>query len=597
MSAALGKGRFHHQQQHSYPTHLHQPLESMNNWNRDYAQAPRDSSHRADPSNSSYSDTTLPNISNYGLPPSSWGAPSSSSSSANTSQLASTLDTSSDSVEPYSSSTGYRRSNESTNLPTGTHKNYVSSGLASSYGSGPALGAAFSTHAASYQQRLPSPHYVQASVKTPMTVSSNLPDQMSSAHHTLQNRETRPDTTVLQNHYAYGNPSSSAQPQQQQHHQQQQPQQFHHNHHYSQPVDDYLDFRTQYLNPFEVKHRRRTTRMQFKVLETTFKENPKPNASTRKTLSQQLDMPVRAVQIWFQNRRAKAKTVARKEANQTLDVDEENDKGEDECYQHDNPDHAMSRPSTSAGLEDVLDGDEDGDSASPPSPFRPPAAEAGHSSHRTWISTSYPSDAAPVHSDAFKVPHRPLKVEREASSSSRRMTLDSMPTAHTSTNNAINYATTNDNSTSYHSSPFQAGGTMSFTSHPSHHSASTAYYDGYSRPASSSSISNSYDDRHRRPTMASSSSDHQDSTQASFPTLNSYRFNSAAHGIDMQLPHAYNGADLRRLPTSSDIGSSGQGQVDAVRDLSTSQYAHYSLQDSHNAGQSHEGVQSNDWRY
>ncbi|PWN35838.1 uncharacterized protein FA14DRAFT_155250 [Meira miltonrushii] len=63
-----------------------------------------------------------------------------------------------------------------------------------------------------------------------------------------------------------------------------------------------------FYNPFEVKHRRRTTRSQFKVLESTFLETPKPTASTRKILAEQLDMPLRAIQIWFQNRRAKAKS-------------------------------------------------------------------------------------------------------------------------------------------------------------------------------------------------------------------------------------------------------------------------------------------------
>ena len=63
-----------------------------------------------------------------------------------------------------------------------------------------------------------------------------------------------------------------------------------------------------FYNPFEVKHRRRTTRTQFKVLESTFLETPKPTASTRKALAEQLDMPLRAIQIWFQNRRAKAKS-------------------------------------------------------------------------------------------------------------------------------------------------------------------------------------------------------------------------------------------------------------------------------------------------
>ncbi|EPQ29458.1 uncharacterized protein PFL1_03213 [Pseudozyma flocculosa PF-1] len=75
-----------------------------------------------------------------------------------------------------------------------------------------------------------------------------------------------------------------------------------------------LEYRSHYFNPFEVKHRRRTTKSQFHVLEGTFKEIPKPNAALRKALSVQLDMPPRAVQIWFQNRRAKAKALAKKEA-------------------------------------------------------------------------------------------------------------------------------------------------------------------------------------------------------------------------------------------------------------------------------------------
>lgn len=69
------------------------------------------------------------------------------------------------------------------------------------------------------------------------------------------------------------------------------------------------DFRPTFYNPFEIKHRRRTSRAQFKVLEKTFLENPKPNASIRRWLAQKLVMTPRGVQVWFQNRRAKEKTV------------------------------------------------------------------------------------------------------------------------------------------------------------------------------------------------------------------------------------------------------------------------------------------------
>ncbi|ORX81451.1 Homeodomain-like protein, partial [Basidiobolus meristosporus CBS 931.73] len=67
------------------------------------------------------------------------------------------------------------------------------------------------------------------------------------------------------------------------------------------------EFRTSFYNPFEVKHRKRTTRTQFTVLEKAFQENAKPNSAVRKELAQQLNMTPRGVQVWFQNRRAKAK--------------------------------------------------------------------------------------------------------------------------------------------------------------------------------------------------------------------------------------------------------------------------------------------------
>lgn len=74
------------------------------------------------------------------------------------------------------------------------------------------------------------------------------------------------------------------------------------------------DFRPTFYNPFEIKHRRRTSRAQLKVLEKSFAENAKPNAAVRRMLAQKLDMTPRGVQIWFQNRRAKAKLQRRKAA-------------------------------------------------------------------------------------------------------------------------------------------------------------------------------------------------------------------------------------------------------------------------------------------
>lgn len=67
------------------------------------------------------------------------------------------------------------------------------------------------------------------------------------------------------------------------------------------------NFNPNFYNPFEVKHRRRTSRGQFKILEKAFSDNPKPNAKTRQELADNLSMTPRGVQVWFQNRRAKAK--------------------------------------------------------------------------------------------------------------------------------------------------------------------------------------------------------------------------------------------------------------------------------------------------
>lgn len=82
------------------------------------------------------------------------------------------------------------------------------------------------------------------------------------------------------------------------------------------PVDTNEDFRASFYNPFEIKHRRRTSRAQLKILEKSFEENPKPNATVRRILAHQLDMTPRGVQIWFQNRRAKAKLQRRKSGEQ-----------------------------------------------------------------------------------------------------------------------------------------------------------------------------------------------------------------------------------------------------------------------------------------
>ncbi len=49
--------------------------------------------------------------------------------------------------------------------------------------------------------------------------------------------------------------------------------------------------------PNEVKHRKRTTRQQLKVLEDVYKYDTKPNASLRKRLAEELGMLPRGVQV------------------------------------------------------------------------------------------------------------------------------------------------------------------------------------------------------------------------------------------------------------------------------------------------------------
>ncbi|KAG8900989.1 hypothetical protein FRC01_009976, partial [Tulasnella sp. 417] len=73
-----------------------------------------------------------------------------------------------------------------------------------------------------------------------------------------------------------------------------------------------FQYNTAYFNPYEVKHRKRTSRAQLTVLEATFQENNKPSSAVKKALAAQLDMPIRNVQVWFQNRRAKDKNIAAK---------------------------------------------------------------------------------------------------------------------------------------------------------------------------------------------------------------------------------------------------------------------------------------------
>lgn len=60
------------------------------------------------------------------------------------------------------------------------------------------------------------------------------------------------------------------------------------------------------------KKRQRATPQQLRVLRSEFMINATPNAKTREEIGRRIDMTERSVQIWFQNKRAKAKQFAKK---------------------------------------------------------------------------------------------------------------------------------------------------------------------------------------------------------------------------------------------------------------------------------------------
>ena len=60
------------------------------------------------------------------------------------------------------------------------------------------------------------------------------------------------------------------------------------------------------------KKRTRTTPEQLRILQKAFNADPMPNSNTRVALAKKLGMNARAVQVWFQNRRAKAKMEAKR---------------------------------------------------------------------------------------------------------------------------------------------------------------------------------------------------------------------------------------------------------------------------------------------
>lgn len=63
------------------------------------------------------------------------------------------------------------------------------------------------------------------------------------------------------------------------------------------------------------KKRTRTSTEQLRILQKAFQTDPMPNSTARVALSKKLGMSSRAVQVWFQNRRAKEKLDAKRNAS------------------------------------------------------------------------------------------------------------------------------------------------------------------------------------------------------------------------------------------------------------------------------------------
>ncbi|KAI8623898.1 homeobox domain-containing protein [Xylariaceae sp. FL1651] len=67
--------------------------------------------------------------------------------------------------------------------------------------------------------------------------------------------------------------------------------------------------------------RQRATQDQLTTLEVEFNKNPTPTATVRERIAEEINMTERSVQIWFQNRRAKIKLLAKKSLESGEDID------------------------------------------------------------------------------------------------------------------------------------------------------------------------------------------------------------------------------------------------------------------------------------
>ncbi|PPQ93722.1 hypothetical protein CVT25_013062 [Psilocybe cyanescens] len=164
-----------------------------------------------------------------------------------------------------------------------------------------------------------------------------------------------------------------------------------------------VDFRAFYpYTPNEVKHRKRTTSAQLKVLEAIFKKDTKPNASLRNELALELDMTARGVQVWFQNRRAKEKVKGGKGSlGSKMSVGDLQDDDYSSLHIKDELlDSLLQRPDSS---HDEIDAYSRSPSGSGPTPISPPTLRL------VTDSTNFPWQNSPVDPtpDSATFPIRP----------------------------------------------------------------------------------------------------------------------------------------------------------------------------------------------
>ncbi|KAH9485044.1 Homeobox protein HD-10 [Psilocybe cubensis] len=162
-----------------------------------------------------------------------------------------------------------------------------------------------------------------------------------------------------------------------------------------------VDFRAFYpYTPNEVKHRKRTTSAQLKVLESVFKNDTKPNAALRSELALQLDMTPRGVQVWFQNRRAKEKVKGGKGALSKVSIEDFKDDDYSSLPGKDDVSDSLQRQGSS---HDEIDAYSLSPNATTPAPISPPSLRlVTDSNNFPWQNS--PVDPAP---DSATLPIRP----------------------------------------------------------------------------------------------------------------------------------------------------------------------------------------------